>query len=73
VARSDDEAAWLARRLAEYHGLGRGVRVHFADRGLLRVIDGRTDPALVCGELAAVILDSAPVGETSRSTARREQ
>ncbi|MET7620107.1 nucleoside monophosphate kinase [Streptomyces sp. NPDC005408] len=58
--RDDDAAARLDRRLAGYRRLGADVRAYFEARGLLRIVDGRRDPAEVRGALAGLLVPEAP-------------
>jgi adenylate kinase len=51
--RLDDEDAWLERRLMDYREVSRWLRAFFAERGLLRLIDGLRS----AGEVRAALTD----------------
>jgi adenylate kinase len=53
--RLDDAAAWLERRLADYHEVSVWLRAFFAERGLLYLIDGLRGAGEVRAVLAGVL------------------
>ena len=55
VRRPDDNAETVKARLAAYHAQTAPILPYYADRGVLRSVDGMADIATVAGEIEALI------------------